>query len=86
MDTVVPSYPSIDMSYAFDNSNASSIVSRIALPSSLSAEATAYSLPSPSVTLICAAGSLPLSGARESSTWISLLVVSEKYASAITGL
>ena len=45
MDIVVPSYPSIDISYVFDNSNASSNVNKIFLPSSLSAEATAYSVP-----------------------------------------
>ncbi len=65
MDMVVPSYPSIDMSYVFDNSNASSNVSRTALPSSLSAEATLYSVPSASVIFNCAAKADVFFGARD---------------------
>ena len=65
MDMVVPSYPSIDMSYAFDNSNSSSNVINTDLPSSLSAEATLYTVPSASVIFSCAAKDDVFFGARD---------------------
>ena len=83
MDTVAPSYPSMERLYVFDNSNSSSTVTKMFLPSSLSAETTVYAVPSLSVSCIFDAR---LSDGRDNVAYISLLDVPEKYASAITGL